>query len=389
MNNLSDFEAISEYCVSIRRYLHQHPELSFHENQTAEFIITELKKLGIDSRSIAETGVYAVLDSGLPGPTVVIRADIDALPLPEENGPSYASLVPGVMHACGHDGHTAMLLGLGKVLTENPGIIRGKIGLLFQPAEECPPGGAINVIASGILRDVDYILGSHLTNRLPLGKIGIRPGSLMAAIDCFTVEIIGKGGHGSSPHQCIDPIVTGAHLVTAWQTLVSRRTDPLQPLVLTAGTFHSGTNFNIIPASATITGSIRCLSEQIRTEIEQEFWQITDTVCRSFGATARITYTHGYPVLYCEANLVQKIHHSVATSFGEDHITEMPVVMLSEDFAYYGKLAPSAYFFIGARNEAKGFIYENHHPQFDFDEAAMVTGVKTYLTILKNLGDSR
>ncbi len=384
MKELTNFKAINDYCSSVRRYLHQHPELSFHEDQTAAFICGELKKLGIDGTSVADTGVYAVFDSGIPGPTVVIRADIDALPLQEEADLPYASKVPGVMHACGHDGHVAILLGLGKILAENPPQkLKGKVGLLFQPAEECPPGGAVKVIASGILDGADYILGSHLTNRLPLGQVGIRPGSLMAAVDCFKIEITGKGGHGSSPHLCIDPIITGAHLVNAWQTIVSRRIDPLQPVVLSTGTFHAGTNFNIIPAGATITGSVRCLSETIRAEVESEFRQITETVCRADKTSARIDYTPGYPVLHCEPDLVQKIRKAVDASLGANTVIQMPPVMLSEDFAYYGQAAPSAFFFIGARNEAKGFIQENHHPRFDFDEEALVVGVKAYLAILQ------
>lgn len=385
MNDRLSVEEIRAYCSGIRRHLHQYPELSFAENRTAQFIIAELKKMGLNGRPIAGTGVCAVWDSGRSGPTIAVRADIDALPLHEDTQSPYASKIPGVMHACGHDGHTAILLGLGKALTDNPAKVNGKVVFIFQPAEECPPGGALQVIASGVLDEVDYILGSHLTNGLTVGEIGLRPGSLMAAADCFTVTVTGHGGHGASPHQCVDPIVIGAQLISVWQTIVSRRTDPLQPVVLTAGTFNAGTNFNIIPSSAVITGSVRCLDETLRKTIETEFIRTTHAICQAHGATARIDYKSGYPVLHCNPDLVRQIQQSIPDDFSEPILTEMAPVMLSEDFAHYGNLAPSAYFFIGGRNNEQGYIHDNHHPRFDFDEKALLVGVKTYLAILDHI----
>lgn len=371
-----NFEEIRPYCTGIRRHLHQYPELSFAETRTAQFIIAELKKLGLDGQPVAGTGVCAVLNSGLPGPTIAVRADIDALPLQEEAQLPNASKIPGIMHACGHDGHTAILLGLGKALTDSRPKVNGKVLFIFQPAEECPPGGALQVIASGVLDKVDYILGSHLTNRLAVGEIGLRPGSLMAAVDCFTVTVTGQGGHGASPHQCVDPIVIGAQLISAWQTIVSRRPDPLQPVVLTAGTFNAGTNFNIIPSSTVITGSVRCLDETLRKAIETEFIRITHAICQAHGGTARIDYKSGYPVLHCDPDLVHQIRQSIPGDGDGPVLTEMPPVMLSEDFAY---------FFIGGRNDGQGFIHENHHPRFDFDEEALLIGVKIYLAILEHI----
>ncbi len=383
---IKDFnQELLEYCSGIRRYLHQNPELSFCENSSAEFIIQELQKLGIEGHRIAKTGVYAILDSGNPGPVVAIRADIDALPLQEKSLVSYISKVPGVMHACGHDGHTAILLGLAKSIIENPLQIKGKLMLLFQPAEETPPGGALEIIKSGILNEVDYILGSHLTNQLLLGQIGIRSGNIMASIDRFSVGITGKGGHGSTPHRCVDPIIAGAYLVTAWQTIISRNTDPMEPTVLTTGTFTAGSNFNIIPEEAVITGSVRSLSETVRAAIENRFYTITQEVCDAFGVSCEISYEQGYPVLSCCEGLTDKIKGWFKETFGENMITEPPMIMWSEDFAYYGKKAPIVYFFIGARNEERGYIYENHNPQFDFDEEAMLIGINAYRIILKNI----
>lgn len=386
MKELAGLQGLKEYCSRIRRRLHQHPELSYQEISTSGFIMDELRELGIEGQRIAGTGVYAVLDSGLPGPSVAIRADIDALPLQEENKMAYASTVPGVMHVCGHDGHTAILLGLAKVLKaeQKP----GKVMLLFQPAEESPPGGALDIVNSGVLAGVNYILGSHLTNQLPLGKIGLRSGNIMASIDCFSVEITGKGGHGSTPHHCIDPIVIGAHLVTAWQTIVSRNTDPMEPVVLTTGTFKSGSNFNIIPEHAAITGSVRCLSEAVREVAEVRFEEITKGVCSALGAAYQSDYRRGYPVLTCEPHLTDNVKKWVDAALGGNIITDPPRNMWSEDFAYYGSVAPSAYFFIGARNEERGFVYENHNPRFDFDEEAMVMGIKTYMAILENMGST-
>jgi amidohydrolase len=291
------------------------------------------------------------------------------------------------MHACGHDGHTAILLRLAKFLIANPQKIPGKIILLFQPAEEFPPGGALDIVNSGVLGEVKYIFGSHLTNQLPLCKIGIRPGNIMASIDCFSVELTGKGGHGSTPHHCIDPIVAGAHLITAWQTIISRNIDPMEPAVLTIGTFKSGSSFNIIPEKAVITGSIRCMSETVRMTIEARFKDITQGICNALGVTYTLNYEHGYPVLTCDAKLVDKVKDWVNSAFGVHTITGPPMNMWSEDFAYYGRVAALAYFLIGARNEERGLVCENHNPHFDFDEEAMIMGVKTYLAILENINN--
>lgn len=385
MNKMTVDPDLFNYCVEIRRHLHRHPELSFREEKTAEYIMAELGRLGLDGQRVAGTGVYAVIDSGRPGPAVAVRADIDALPVQEENDVPYASTVPGVSHACGHDGHTAILLGLASMLQKYRENIRGMVILLFQPAEESTPGGALPVVESGVLEGVDAILGLHLTTILPTGVVGLRPGPLMASIDSFKVEIIGRGGHGSRPHECIDPIVTGAQLVRSWQGIVSHRVDPLEPVVLTVGTFNAGTAGNVIPQSAVLTGTVRTLSEETRDLVEAEFRRTTEKICEAAGAGVNIGYERGYPVLVNHDKLTGLVGEA-AGACPEVNVLQLPQpIMGSEDFAYYGRLCPAAYFFLGAGNTGKGYIHPNHSPRFDFDEEALPAGVRVFLATLERL----
>lgn len=385
MSNMAVTPDILEYCSGIRRHLHRHPELSFREEKTAGYIMDKLAQLGLNGRRVAGTGVYAVLDSGRPGPSVAFRADIDALPVQEENDLPYASAVPGVAHACGHDGHTAILLGLAAVLQRCRDDMRGRVIFLFQPAEEHLPGGALAVIESGVLEGVEAILGLHLTNILPVGAVGLRPGPLMASVDNFTVEIKGIGGHGARPHECVDPIVAGAQLVTSWQAIISRRVDPIEPAVLTVGTFNAGTADNIIPETAVITGTVRTLSEGVRAAVEADFRRTTENVCTASGAGVNISYVRGYPVLECDGRLTNLVAEAAGTCAGLS-VLQMPwPLMGSEDFAYYGRLCPVSYFFLGAGDSEKGYIHPNHSPRFDFDEAAMPAGIRVFLAALEML----
>lgn len=373
-----------EYCTRIRRYLHRYPELSFKEEKTATYILEELRKLGLDGKRVGKTGVYVVIDAGQPGPIVAFRADTDALPIQEENVTPYASTVPGVMHACGHDGHVAILLGLAAVLQNKKESVQGKVVLLFQPAEESPPGGALDIVNSGILQGVEAIFGLHLKTFMPLGTVGVRGGPLQAAVDNFKVEISGRGGHASMPHQCIDPIIIGSQLVNAWQTIISRNLDPLDSAVLTVGSFISGTAHNIIPEKALLMGTVRTLSETVRKEMESRFRQITEGICTVFGASVYITYDHGYPVLVSDENLTNLVEEA-ARIYPKVKVQHLPrPVMGGEDFAYYGRLCPTAYFYLGAGKE--GCINPPHHSaRFDFDEQALVIGVQVFLACLKTL----
>lgn len=385
MNKMTVTPDILDFCTGIRRHLHRYPELSFREENTAGYILSSLAELGIKGNRVAGTGVYAVMDSGRPGPVVAFRADSDALPLQEENDTPYASTVPGVAHACGHDGHVAILLGLAAMLGRYRDNIRGKVILLFQPAEEVFPGGALAVIESGVLEGVEAIFGLHLIPMLPTGTIGLRSGPLMASVDNFRVEITGRGGHGSMPHLCIDPIVIGAQLVSSWQTIISRSVDPLDPVVLTVGTFNSGTADNIIPETAVLTGTVRTLSEETRAAVEASFRRVTEEICRAFGAEVKIGYHLGYPVLVCDDKLTTLVGEAIRYSDGVNALPMPQPLMGSEDFAYYRRLCSTTYFFLGVGNKEKGYVYPNHSPHFDFDEEALPVGVQVYLNILERL----
>lgn len=379
--------SISDYVIEIRRHLHRNPELSFKEEDTARFICDRLNENGYKAERIAGTGVLAGFDSGRPGPVLILRADIDALAVQEGNGSSYASAVPGVMHACGHDGHTAILLGVAAGLPSLKDRMKGKVILLFQPAEECPPGGALEMLKSNSIPKANAVIGAHLMTFLPVGKIGISSGAVTASVDRFTIDIEGVGGHGSAPHYCVDPIVIGAQLVGALQTIASRKVDPIQPVVLSVGSFHAGTEFNIIPQKATLSGTVRCHSEKIRNQVEQEMAQIISGICETFGAKGHLNYERGYPVLVNAKENTEFIKNSLAEYFGEENLEILTPVMGSEDFAYYSSLGPLTYFIIGGGNEEKGLTYYNHHPKFDFDEKALIVGVQAFVKILESFWD--
>lgn len=374
-----------EYCVSIRRHLHRNPEVGHQEFRTAAFIREELGKLDVAYQTFADTGTHCVLDSGRCGPTIAIRADIDALPLQEEGDAPYASAAPGVMHACGHDGHAAILLGLGRSLKQNLDRARGRVVLIFQPAEECPPGGALDAIGSGALRGADFVLGLHLSNQLPLGRIGMRQGKLMASVDRFSVEVVGKGGHPAMPHLTVNALSVGAHLVTALEAIPSQRIDPLEPAILAVTTFHAGTGFNIVPEKAVVTGTVRAFSEEVRDRLEHEVRSRAAGLCSAMGALCHVSYERGYPVLTCDPRLVARMKERVTEELGGESVVDLPMLMGSDDFAHYGRVAPSAYFVVGSGNPDRGYLHELHNPKFDFDEAAMVVGVCSLLAILAGL----
>lgn len=384
---MNDEGNIQNYCREVRRYLHRCPELSFCEEKTAKYIREQLEALQISNWPVAETGAYAVLDSGRSGPVVAIRADIDALPIQEENDLPYASVIPGRMHACGHDGHTAILLGLAKVLKNNDQLINGKIILVFQPAEESPPGGALKIIKSGILDEAQVMLGLHLNPQLPCGKIGVHEGPFLASVDKFTVKITGCGGHAAMPHLSVNPIFIGAQLVNVWQTIIACRVDPLESAALTVGEFNAGSSFNTIPNSIKISGTVRTLSEEVRLEIEKEFMQITKKFCQGLGGTVNINYEKSYPVLSADrkiSNIIKKVGNSV---LGDGSSIDMKPVLSGDDFAYYSSVIPSGFFFLGAGYaENNKTVYPFHHPRFNFNEEAMSVGVRVLLGVLRDLG---
>lgn len=362
--------------VDIRRYLHQHPELSFKEYKTAQYIADFYEKLGIPyETNIGGNGVIATLEGGKPGKTVALRADFDALPIQDEKNVPYKSTVEGVMHACGHDGHTATLLTLAKGLLPYQESIPGTIVFLHQHAEELAPGGAKPIIESGALDHVDAFFGTHLWATVPVGVLQTSKQEFMAGSDRFEITIQGQGGHGAAPHETKDAIVIGTQLVQQLQQIVSRRLDPLKTAVVTVGTFQAGTAFNIIADKVTIGGTVRYLEPDVQQLIIEEMEKIIKGTCESHEASYTFDYLKGYPTLVNhkrEAEIVMDAGKEV-----EDihTVVEVPPIMGGEDFSYYILEKPGAYFFTGAKKEG----YPHHHPKFDIDEKALPIAAKTLI----------
>ncbi|WP_340372634.1 M20 family metallopeptidase [Peribacillus sp. FSL E2-0218] len=364
--------------VDIRRYLHQHPELSFEEVNTANYIAAYHEKLGHEVRkNVGGNGVLAYLEGDKPGPTVAVRADFDALPIHEQTDVPFKSVNEGVMHACGHDGHTATLLGLAKVLNGMKSEIEGTVVFLHQHAEELPPGGAIAMIEDGCLNGVDVIFGTHLQAQMPLGEIGYRSGPLQAAPDRFDITIQGKGGHGAAPHETKDSIVIGGQLIGNLQQIVSRKVDPLESAVVSVCAFEAKNPYNVIADTATLTGTVRTFKEEIRNFIEKEIERVVKGTCIVSDATYDYTYTRGYPTTVNhkeETEFVAKLAHSVP---GVEAVNETPPIMGGEDFSYYLEKVKGTFFFTGAKSPDWEQAYPHHHPKFDIDERSLLIAAKT------------
>lgn len=374
--------------VELRRDFHANPELGYQEVRTAEVIAKTLEGLGITvKKNVAKTGVVGLLDTGKPGPTVALRADIDALPVKDAKKVEYASRVEGVCHACGHDGHTAILLGVAMVLSKLKEEFSGKVKFIFQPCEEHLPGGAKFMIEEGVLEDprVDNIFGLHLWTNYPIGKVGVKAGALMAAPDSFAIEILGKGGHGSAPHQAIDAVVIAAQVVQALQTIVSRSVDPLDPAVVSVGVMQAGYGFNVIADTAKIIGTVRTFKERTRAVIKKRMEEIVKGITSAFNADYRIEYTEGYPALINDEKVAEFVKKIAEETLGAENVWEAEPVMGGEDFAYFLQKVPGCFVFLGARNEEKGIVYPHHHPEFDFDEDAMLLGMELMVKyVLRN-----
>jgi len=368
--------------VKIRRHLHMHPELSFEETNTARFVAEQLKSLDIEVREhVGGNGVVGIIKGNHRGKTIAFRADFDALPIQEETSHSFRSKNDGIMHACGHDGHTASLLGFAKVIQKNRHLLNGNVVLLHQHAEEKPPGGAKAMIEDGALDGVDKVFGAHLATDLPLGTINVRPGPTMASVDHFTIKIKGRGGHGAHPHQTHDSIVAASQFVNHVQQIVSRRVNPIEPAVVTVGKFYAGNAFNIIADQAHIEGTVRALNPDVRVMIEKEIRHILDGLKMSNHIDYELDYLHGYPVLVNDPLEIEKLKE-IFTSIGNYDIIERNPVLGAEDFAYFLQQVPGAYFNVGARNLSDPSThFSHHHPKFDFDEAALIDIGKAFLSI--------
>ena len=370
--------------VADRRHLHEHPELGMQEYETARFVEVRLRQLGVEDirTGIANTGVTALIRGNGTGPgsdrVLLARADMDALPIEEENQVEYTSQNAGVMHACGHDGHTAMLLATARLLMERRGEFAGTVKLVFQPSEEMPPGGARPMIAAGVMEDphVDAAIGLHLAQDLPLGQIATAPGPTMAAADMFYLTIKGTGGHGAHPNETVDPIVVGAQIITALQTVVSRERDPLTPAVVTVGAFLAGSAPNVIPDTAELRGTVRSFSPDERQRLADRIRAICEGVAHAMRADIELDYRFGYPATSNDEGMVEVVREAAAEVVGADNVVVKTPTMGGEDMSYFLLEVPGVFFHVGARNEERGLIWGHHHPKFDIDEAALGIGVE-------------
>jgi len=363
-----DIDGFEEQLIEWRRDFHRHPEIAYEERRTSSVIENFLKSLGLSVQHVAGTGLVAVLE-GKPGEkAVALRADMDALPLNEEGEKSYISENPGACHACAHDGHMAILMGVAKVLAQRKGEFRGKVVFLFQPAEERIPGGAKGMIEEGALRGVDAVFGLHLWQPLPTGKIGIVKGAMMAAPDEFIIKVIGKGGHGSAPQMTIDPILVASHLVVNLQSIVSRNVDPLKSAVVSVGTIEGGTIYNIIPCEVSLTGTVRTFDPELGDFMEKRVREIVEGTCETFGAKSEFKYERGYPPLVNDAAMTDLVKDVAKRVLGEGCLKDIDPVMGGEDFAYYLQKVPGAFLFFGIGD---GMVFPHHHPAFDLDERAL------------------
>ncbi|MBM0741530.1 amidohydrolase [Phormidium sp. CLA17] len=375
-------QTLQPQIVEWRRRLHQKPELGFQEFLTAEFVAQRLQEWGIEHETgIAKTGILATIHGNRPGKVFAIRADMDALPIQEQNAVPYKSQHDGVMHACGHDGHTAIALGTAYYLSQHRDDFAGTVKIIFQPAEE-GLGGAEPMVEAGVLKnpDVDAIIGLHLWNQLPLGTVGVRTGALMAAVECFDCVIQGKGGHGAIPQQTVDSVVVGAQVVNALQAIVARNVNPIDSAVVTVGEFHAGTAHNVIADSAKMSGTVRYFNPLYKGYFGKRMEQVIKGVCESQGATYNLHYWELYPPVINDGAIADLVR-SVAEEVVESPIGVVPEcqTMGGEDMSFFLQEVPGCYFFLGSANAAKGLAYPHHHPRFDFDETALSMGVEIFV----------
>jgi amidohydrolase len=361
----------------MRRDFHRHPELGFKEIRTAGIVAKELNSLGLEvTTGIAETGVVALLEGQGEGPVVLLRFDMDALPIQEETGAEYASQIPGVMHACGHDGHTAIGLSVARILQAHRDKLNGKVKFVFQPAEE-GLGGAQKMVAAGVLNQPkpDVALAMHVWNDKPFGWIGISPGPIMAAADTFRVEITGKGGHGASPHQTIDPVITASQMILALQQIVARNVNPLESAVVSVTAIRAGEAFNVIPASAELKGTIRTFQPEVRRLVHERVRQITTNIAQAFDCRAEIEIKMITPAVINNDEVARNLQDLTRRIAPDLDLNSGFRTMGSEDMAYLMEDIPGCYLFVGSANPAEGLDAGHHNPKFDFDENAMLYSV--------------
>jgi amidohydrolase len=371
--------ALQEQLVAWRRDLHMHPELGFEEVRTAGLVTEHLERLGYEVfTGIAKTGVVGVLRGGRPGPTVMLRFDMDALPMQEFNEVEYASQTPGVMHACGHDGHVAIGMGVAVLLQQRREELPGAVKLVFQPGEEGMNGAEV-MVKEGALDECgprpDAAFGLHLWTQSPLGEGGTTVGPMMAAAERWELKVEGRGGHGAQPHQTADPLVAAAQIVSALQTIVSRNVDPQKTAVVTVGTLHGGTAFNIIPPEAQLSGTIRTFEEEVRQVVLQRMETLCQGVGAALGVETDLTIEMLTPAVVNDAGAARLMQEVAGELLGQENMRDDLRTMGSEDMAYFLNEVPGSFMFLGAGNAERGLDYPHHNPRFDFDEAALPLGV--------------
>jgi amidohydrolase len=389
----ADVDEIMPGLVADRRHLHQRPELGFQETETAGFVAERLRALGCEDirTGVAKTGVTALVRGTAPAAgatrTVLVRADMDALPIEEENEVEYRSTVPGTMHACGHDAHTAMLLGVARVLTDRRDRFAGTVKLLFQPGEE-GYGGAKAMIDAGVLEDPkpDATFGLHIWQGADVGTVWARAGTAMVGSDGFKITIQGKGGHGARPQSTVDPVAVGAEIVTALQTLVSRESDPTLPAVVSICAFNAGEAANVIPDMAELRGTTRTVAQWQREELSARLLDLVRGVANAMRAEIDLTSIFGAPPVVNHPEMTEIVRAAAAEVVGPENAIEGPLQVVSEDYSEFLDRVPGCFFFVGSRNQDRGLVWGHHHPRFDVDEDALGIGVETMTrTVLRYL----
>ncbi len=375
---MTDFYAEAQklfpFTQAIRRDLHMHPELGFQEVRTSGMIAKELREIGLEvTTGLAKTGVVALIEGAQPGPVIMLRFDIDALPINEQTGAEYASQTPGRMHACGHDGHVAIGLTVARLLNEHRAEIQGTVKLVFQPAEE-GVGGAELMIQEGVLEGPAPVqcLGLHIWNEKPLGWLGIAGGPVMASAATFDITLTGKGGHGAMPHETIDPVVAAAQIISAAQTISSRNTDPQKACVISFCSIHAGEAFNVIPQMLEMKGTVRTFEPEVEKMAYRRLEEIVRGVGAALGCQVETKISNLTPALINDPQVAEAVKRAARLVLPDHNLDEKGFfTMGAEDYAFYQQKIPGAYFFVGSTNAEKGLVYGHHHPKFDFDEGAM------------------
>jgi amidohydrolase len=368
--------SLDDAVIALRRDFHAHPELGFQETRTAEIVAARLRELGYDEvhTGIAKTGVVGVMRGARPGKTIMLRADMDGLPIEEENDVAYRSTHAGVMHACGHDGHVAILLGAAQTIAERRADLPGTVCLVFQPAEEGHGGGQAMVEAGVLERfGIERAYGLHLGSAHPVGLVGVREGPFYASSDSIEITIEGKGGHGAAPHLSIDPIYVAGEFIVAVQQIVSRRIDPLEPAVITIGAIHGGTTHNVIPSRVKLLGTVRAFDAGVRAAMAERIELVLRGVCEAAGATYTFDYLWRYPVTSNDAEQTRYVRALAENTVGADRVEEIPRIMGAEDFSFFAERVPACFFTIGS-NGGEASAWPHHHAKFDIDERALAVG---------------